>query len=209
MSAPENPASRRSPPEGAKKHLGRPGVFLERVWIFALLLPGLALAMGTPVQKPVAAVPGNPGVMLRDDAMKAAPSAAADNVAKLGRGAKVRVLASQGGWTQVYAAGSTGWVRILSVKAEIAATPDLGALVEVGNRPSAPGKVVAVAGARGLDEVELKAAQFNPEELVFLDAHAASQADAEQFAQLAGLIRRGLPYLPNPESRTTSMSNQP
>jgi len=66
-----------------------------------------------------------------------------------------------------------------------------------------------VAGARGLDEVELKAAQFNPEELVFLDAHAASQADAEQFAQLAGLIRRGLPYLPNPESRTTSMSNQP
>ena len=28
MSAPENPASRRSPPEGAKKHLGRPGVFL-------------------------------------------------------------------------------------------------------------------------------------------------------------------------------------
>ncbi|PIV88163.1 MAG: hypothetical protein COW48_07520 [Hydrogenophilales bacterium CG17_big_fil_post_rev_8_21_14_2_50_63_12] len=32
MSAPDNAASRHSPPEGAKKHLGRPGVFLESAW---------------------------------------------------------------------------------------------------------------------------------------------------------------------------------
>lgn len=167
--------------------------------------------MGTPVQKPVAAAPGNPGVMLRDDVLKASPGMAADAVAKLGRGDKVRVLANDGGWTQVYAAGKTGWVRILSVKSEISTTPDLGAIAEVGKRPRDPGKVVAVAGARGLDEVELKAARFNPDELVLLDTYVASRAEAEQFAQLASLTRRDVPYLPSPESRasTSSMSKQP
>ncbi|MDD5391150.1 MAG: SH3 domain-containing protein [Gallionellaceae bacterium] len=181
-----------------------------KAWLFLLLLPSLALAMGTPPQKPVAAAPGNPGIMLRDDALKTSPSSAADAVAKLGRGDKVRVLTSNGGWTQVYAAGKTGWVRILSVKSEIAATPDLGALVEAGNRPRDPGRVVAVAGARGLDEVELKAARFNPDELVLLDTYVASRSDAEQFAQLASLTRRDVPYLPAPESASqSSMSKQP
>ena len=32
MSTPENAALRRSPPEGAKKPLGRPGVFLVSAW---------------------------------------------------------------------------------------------------------------------------------------------------------------------------------
>lgn len=181
-----------------------------KAWFFLLLLPSLALAMGTPAQKPVAAVPGNPGVMLRDDALKTAPGSAADAVAKLSRGDKVRVLASDGGWTQVYAAGRTGWVRILSVKSEISTTPDLGALAEVGNRPHDPGRVVAVAGARGLDEVELKAARFNPDELALLDGYAASRAEAEQFAQLASLAHRDVPYLPAPEgASTSSTSKQP
>ena len=181
-----------------------------RVWIFfLLLLPGLALALATPPQKPAAAVPGNPGVMLRDDALKASPSATADSVAKLGKGAKVRVLASDGGWTQIYAAGKTGWVRILSVKSEISSTPDLGALAEAGSRPHDPGRVVAVAGTRGLDEVELKAARFNPDELVLLESYAASPGEAERFARLASLVRRDVPYLPEPESRATSMSKQP
>lgn len=180
-----------------------------KAWFLLLLLPSLAPAMGTPPQKPAAAAPGNPGVMLRDDVLKASPSLAADAVAKLGQGDKVRILAGNGGWTQVYAAGKAGWVRILSVKSEFSATPDLGALVEAGNRPHDPGKVVAVAGARGLDEVELKSARFNPDELALLDAHIASRAEAEQFAQVAGLVRRELPYLPSPESRASSMSKQP
>jgi hypothetical protein len=180
-----------------------------KTWLFLLSWPGLVLAMATPPQKPLAAAPGNPGIMLRDDALKAAPSAAADSVAKLGKGAKVRVLASDGGWTQVYAVGKTGWVRILSVKSDTAAMPDLGGLAEAGSRPRDPGKVVAVAGARGLDEVELKAARFNPDELVLLDTYAASSAEAGQFAQLAGLVRRELPYLDKPESHATSMSKEP
>ena len=182
-----------------------------KTWLLllSLLLPGLALALGTPPQKPVAAAPGNPGTMLRDDALRASPSAAAESVATLGKGAKVRVLASEGGWTQVYAAGKTGWVRVLSVKAETSAMPDLGGLVEAGSRPRDPGKVVAVAGTRGLDEVELKAARFDPDELARLETYAASPGDAEQFARVASLVRRELPYLAKPESRATSMSDEP
>ncbi len=182
-----------------------------KLWLFLLLLPSLALAMGTPAQKPVTTAPGNPGVMLRDEALKASPSTAADAVAKLGRGDKVRVLTNDGGWTQVYAAGKTGWVRILSVKSDISATPNLGGLVEAGNRPYDPGKVVAVAGARGLDEVELKAARFNPDELILLDTYVASRAEAEQFAQLASLTHRDVPYLPSPENQASpsTMSKQP
>lgn len=180
---------------------------------FVLLLwlwPGLTPAMGTPPQKPVAVVtPGAPGVMLRDDALRASPSTAAASVAQLNRGDKVRVLTSDGGWTQVHAAGKTGWVRILSVKSEAAAAPDLGVLVETGKRPADAGKVVAVAGARGLDEVALKAAHFDAEELARLDTYVAARADAEQFAQLAGLASRKFAYLPDPDHRTTSTGNAP
>lgn len=164
-----------------------------------LLLPTLALAMGTPPQKPAATAPGAPGVMLRDDVLRAQPSAAAASVVKLGKGAQVRVLAGDGGWTQVYAAGKTGWVRILSVKSDIAATPDLRAVVEVGQRPADAGRVVAVAGARGLDEVELQSARYSPDELILLDTYAVSRADAERFARVAGLERRDLPFLANPD----------
>lgn len=173
------------------------------------LVPVLALGMGTPPQKPAATAPGTPGVMLRDDVLRAEPRATAASVLALGKGSKVRVLAGDGGWTQVYAAGKTGWVRILSLKSDLAATPDLGALVEVGGRQADSGRVVAVAGARGLDEIQLKSAQYNADELAILDAFAASRADAEHFARTAGLAGRAMPYLPKPETPASSMSDKP
>lgn len=189
-----------SSPQGAKKHSGWPFVFLMRLGASLLFfLPMVALAMGTPPKKPAAAVPGTPGVMLRDDALRAEPRAAAPSLAQLGKGSSVRVLAGEGGWTQVYAAGKTGWVRILSVKSDLSSMPDLGALAEVGKRPADAGKVVAVAGSRGLDEGELKAARYAPDELILLDALAVSRAEAEQFARMAGLTRRDIANLPQPE----------
>lgn len=178
--------------------------------LLLLLLPGLTLAMGTPPQKPTAvATPGTPGVMLRNDALRASPGTAAASVVQLNRGDKVRVLTSDGGWTQVHASGKTGWVRILSVKSETATASDLGVLVETGKRPADAGKVVAVAGARGLDEVALKAARFDAEELARMDTYVADRADAEQFAQRAGLASRKIAYLPDPDHRATSTGNAP
>jgi hypothetical protein len=180
-----------------------------RALILLLLLPGLAMAMGTPPQKQAVAAPGAAGVMLREEVLRAAPNAAAESLAKLGKGATVRVLGNDGGWTQVHIAGTTGWVRILSVKSDLSATPDLGALAEVGKRPSDPGRVVAVAGVRGLDEEELKAARYDPEALHLLDTFASTRADAEAFARMAGLSPREVPYLPKPEIPASSTSSQP
>lgn len=181
----------------------------HRLFLVLALAPALVLAMGTPPKKAATAAPGAPGVMLRDDDLRASPSVTAASLAKLGKGAQVRVLAGDGGWTQVYAAGKTGWLRILSVKSDLAATPDLGALVEVGKRAPDSGRVVAVAGARGLDEVQLKSATFSADELTILDAFAASRADAEQFARTAGLAGRQIPHLPNPENPASPMSDKP
>jgi hypothetical protein len=179
-------------------------------WVLVLfLLPGLAMAMGNAPRKPVAQMPGSPAVMLRDDVLRASPQAAAERVANLGKGQEVRTLTTEGGWTQVYAAGQTGWVRILSVKTPTATSADLGALAEVGQRPNDPGKVVAVAGARGLEEEDLKAARYAPEQLLLLDTHSVSSADARQFARISGLSRRDIPYFPGPEGRPSSSSSQP
>ncbi len=179
-------------------------------WVLPLLLfPGLVLAMGNAPRKPVAQMPGNPAVMLRDDALRAAPQVAAERLASLGKGQEVRALTSEGGWTQVYATGLTGWVRILSVKSLTATQADLGALAEVGQAPRDPGRVVAVAGARGLDEEDLKSAHYAPEQLLVLDTYRVSAADARQFAQVAGLVRRDISYLPGPDGRHSSSSSQP
>ncbi|MBP8902319.1 MAG: SH3 domain-containing protein, partial [Thiobacillaceae bacterium] len=93
-----------------------------------------------------------PGVMLKDDELKATASAAAASLGRVAKGASVEILARQGGWTQVTSAGKTGWVRILAVKssAPAAGAGDVLGLVQAGTSKRDPGKVVAVAGLRGL-----------------------------------------------------------
>lgn len=161
-----------------------------------LLAWGFALAMGTPPQSGIQA-PGTASEMLRDDDLRATPEAAGKVVGRLARGAPVRLLASQGGWSQVTANGRTGWVRVLSVRAASSgqAGADLAAVAGAGSTPRDPGKVVAVAGVRGLDEAILKSAAFSPEEMGLLQRYALGRAEAEQFARAAGLQARPMPYL--------------
>lgn len=168
---------------------------------FVLLLPlllawNLALAMGTPPQSGSQA-PGAASEMLRDDDLRALPEATGKVMARLAKGAPVRLLASQGGWSQVMANGRTGWVRVLSVRAASSgqAGADLAGLAAAGSTSRDPGKVVAVAGVRGLDETILKSAAFDPAEIQLLQSYALGRAEAEQFAQAAGLLARPMPYL--------------
>ena len=141
-----------------------------------------------------------PGVMLRDEDLKASAGAGAANVGRVARGASVEVLARQGGWTQVRGNGRTGWVRILSVRASApsSSAADLAGLVDAGTTRRDPGKVVAVAGLRGLTEDELKTARFNAGELARLHQYAATRAEAEQFARSASLRRQDVRYLAKP-----------
>lgn len=151
-----------------------------------------------------------PGVMLKDDDLRASASATSARVARLSRGAVVEVLGRQGGWTQVAQGGRKGWVRILAVRSTDPATAGggFGGLVEAGTRRSDGGRVVATAGLRGLDEAQLKSARFDAGQLLNLDKYQVDRAVAEQFARSAGLSPRDLGYLPAPQ-REKAPDSQP
>jgi hypothetical protein len=142
-----------------------------------------------------------PGVMIKDDELKATASTAAASVGRVAKGATVEILARQGGWTRVSSGGKTGWVRILAVKssAPAAGAGDVLGLVQAGTSKRDPGKVVAVAGLRGLNEEELRLARFNPDELLLLDRYASNRMDAERHARDAGLRPASVEYLPDPK----------
>jgi len=172
--------------------------------LLGLVVSGSLLAMGTPPQKPARSVSeaAANASMLKTDELRVAPDAGANVLARVEKGARVRLLATQGGWRQISSAGKTGWVRVLSLSVDAAsvdaasgvAWSDLEAL---GKTPQ--GKVVAVAGARGLDEETLKTAVYSEAELQFLHTFAMSRGEAEQFAQAAGLQARTLSYLEAPK----------
>jgi len=164
-----------------------------------LVVSGSLLAMGTPPQKPAKSVSeaGANAVMLKTDELRVAPDSGANVLARVEKGARVRLLATQGGWRQISSAGKTGWVRVLSLSADAASSVAWSDLEALGKTPQ--GKVVAVAGARGLDEEMLKTAVYSEAELQFLHTFAMSRGEAEQFAQAAGLQARTLSYLDAPK----------
>lgn len=171
------------------------GLIARMLGAVALLAASSLLAMGTPPQKPAKSVSeaSSNAVMLKTDELRAAPDAGSSLLARVEKGARVRLLATQGGWRQISSAGKTGWVRVLSLSADAASGVAWSDLEALGKTPQ--GKVVAVAGARGFDEETLKAAVYSESEIQFLHTFAMSRGEAEQFAQAAGLQARTLSYL--------------
>ena len=142
-----------------------------------------------------------PGVMLKDEDLRAAAGATAASVGHLAKGTTVEVLGRQGGWTQVSEGDRKGWVRILSLRSAsaVGSSAGLGGLVEAGTKRSDSSRVVAVAGLRGLSEEELKSARFDANELISLDRYRVDRAAAEQYARAVGLRHLDLGYLPAPQ----------
>jgi len=58
-----------------------------------------------------------PGVALKTENMLSKPSATSAAVGKMSKGMAVDIVAKQGGWLQVKAGKTQGWVRLLSVRA--------------------------------------------------------------------------------------------
>lgn len=145
-----------------------------------------------------------PGTMIKDEELKSAPSASATRLATVARGSTVEILARQGGWTQIRAAGRTGWVRILAVRSNVStgSAADIAALAS--KRDS---QVVAVAGVRGLNEEELKSARFDARELQLLERYRVGDAEAMGFARAANLNRRQVPYLPAPTAASSERNS--
>jgi hypothetical protein len=142
-----------------------------------------------------------PGTVLRNEKLYSKPSSSASVAASVAKGASVNILAKQGGWLRVTAGKSTGWIRLLSVRAGAGGVggAGLGDVVGAATTKSDPSRVVAVAGLRGLNEEDLKQAKFNADELARLDAASVTATQARSFAGQAGLAAVKVPALPKPE----------
>src|SRR4030066_467344 len=58
-----------------------------------------------------------PGTALRNEKLYSQPSASAEVAGTVAKGASVNILAKQGGWLRVSTGKTTGWIRLLSVRA--------------------------------------------------------------------------------------------
>jgi len=141
------------------------------------------------------------GTALKADAIRAEPFSDAKTVATLAAGDKVEIVKKDGGWLQVKSAKGSGWVRMLSVRKGEArkGAGDASGLLGLASGRAGTGKVVATTGIRGLNEEELKSAQFNAAELKLAESYATAKPEAQKFAAQGKLAARKFDYLPAPE----------
>jgi len=150
------------------------------------------------------------GTALKADDVKAEPFKDAKVVTKIAKGDKVEILAKQGGWLQIKAAGKQGWVRLLSVRRGEAGKADvatqIGGVAGLATGRAGTGQVVSTTGVRGLGEEDLKAAKFSEEELRAAESYRATPQAARTFALAGKLSARQIAFLPEPKSTQTEAS---
>jgi hypothetical protein len=144
------------------------------------------------------ALAGEAGVALKADDIRAEPFGDAKLVGKLAANDKVDIMGKNGGWLQVKSAKGAGWVRMLSIRKGDAkkGANEAAGLLSMASGRAGTGKVVATTGIRGLNEEELKAAQFNEAEVRLAESYAVSKEQAQQFATEGKLLARKFDYLP-------------
>lgn len=147
-----------------------------------------------------------PGTVLRNEKLYSKPSSTSAVAGSAAKGASVDILAKQGGWLRVKAGKSTGWIRLLSVRAGAGGLggAGIGDVVGAATTKSDPSRVVAVAGLRGLNDEDLKQAKFNADELARMEALNVSAAQARSFAGQSGLAAVSVPDLPKPKTAQPS-----
>lgn len=152
---------------------------------------------------PTAVAAADVGRLQKPDQLKAQPFRDAKNVSTLAAGDRVEILKRQGGWFQVKSARGSGWVRMLSVRrgeaVKASGASEAVGLLGLASGRAGTGKVVATTGIRGLNEEQLKAAQYSVSELKLSDSFVQSPADARKFAVKGKLVARATDYLVAPE----------
>ena len=142
-----------------------------------------------------------PGTVLRNEKLYSRPTPTSSVTASVVKGSRVEIVAKQGGWLRVTAGKSTGWIRLLSVRAGAGGLVGVGVgdVVGAATTRSDPSRVVAVAGLRGLNDEDLKQARFNADELARLEAFKVTSSQARSFASQSGLVAVNVPALPKPQ----------
>lgn len=169
------------------------------------LIPAAALVLCVTAASAWAA----PGTVLRNEKIYSQPSASARVAGSVAKGASVNILAKQGGWLRVTSGKTTGWVRLLSVRAGAGGLgrAGLGDVVGAATTKSDPSRVVAVAGLRGLNEEDLKQAKFNADELERLETLSVTATQARNHASQSGLVAVKVPGLPEPKPKPAQTSS--
>lgn len=161
--------------------------------------PIFALCLGLYVLSAAAAQAGETAYTVRATELKAKPFADAATLLSLAEHGKVEIVTRQASWMQVKADGTTGWLKMLSLRLGNAEaqkkTGDsgLGALFNVAAKGNSGGTVTT--GVRGLSEENLKNAHPNPQALEAMQNYAVSEKNAISFAKAGKLAKQHMDYL--------------
>lgn len=130
-----------------------------------------------------------PGKLLRDENLRQDSGSDARVLALLNRGDAVEILDRRGGWLRVGTARGEGWVRLLSVRGDVAAQTAPLAELRGELAPSSrrlETRIVAVAGFRGGEEEE-KIEAAGQAALARLEGFRLTAAEATAAAGRLGL----------------------
>jgi uncharacterized protein YgiM (DUF1202 family) len=143
------------------------------------------------------------GTAIKASEIRTQPYSDAKVLATLASGDNVTILKKQGGWLRVKSAKGSGWVRMLSIsKGAASRSGKADGLLGLASGRAGTGKVVATTGIRGLSEEDLKAAQFNAQELQLAESFATTPTEAQKFARQGQLTVQRFDYLPAPTAPT-------
>lgn len=118
--------------------------------------------------------------------LRSTPFADGKALKTLPKGTSVEVIKRVGGWYQVKAAGSDGWVRMWLLRFSTQVTGKDAAKQNVAvlqSGRSSSTYTTATTGVRGLSEEELKNATPNPQAVAALEQLAVTPDDARGFAK--------------------------
>ncbi len=144
------------------------------------------------------------GTAIKASEIRTEPFSDAKVLATLAAGDSVTILKKQGGWLRVKSAKGSGWVRMLSISkgGTRSQSGNAGGILGLASGRVGTGKVVATTGIRGLSEEDLKAAQFNAQELQLAESFATTPTEAQKFAKQGQLTVQRFDYLPAPAAAT-------
>lgn len=116
-------------------------------------------------------------------------------VETLSAASTVEVMERKGGWSRVQHKQSEGWIRTLDLRFGKATESSVVAdTFGLATGRSGSGNVVATTGIRGLDEEDLKSADFNAEQIGLAESYRIEPSVAESAAARAGLQSNSLTY---------------
>lgn len=150
----------------------------------------------------IAAQAGETAYTVRATELKAKPFADAATLLSIAERGKVEIVSRQASWMQVKVEGTTGWVKMLSLRLGSAEAQKksgdggISALFNVATTGKSGSTVTT--GVRGLSEEKLKNAHPDPQALESMQDYAASKKAALSFAKAGKLNSQQMDYLASP-----------